>query len=264
MKKAFNIVLIITILYSANTAYSKDEGYSTLGEVAEWSIITSAFASGYIIDHTPVWTSKPLIGGTTNSPYHKNTIHSSWLYAGVGLLSTGIALLPNNSGWINRTSYINTKGIIEAVSFTYFVTALTKNIVGRKRPSCDNFPADDEIDSKKSFFSGHSAISFSIATYSSLYVFEHIGNINDPLNLASKILFTTGMASLASYVAYSRVEDNMHFVSDVVVGGMVGITMSSLVYAFQNKWLYKKRHLVQRVDVSFYNGVESLSISAVF
>ncbi len=264
MKKMLNIFLIITILYSANTAYSKDEGYSTLGEVAEWSIITSAYTSGYIIDHTPVWTSKPLIGGTTNSPYHENTIPSSWLYAGVGLFSTGIALLPNNSGWINHTSYINTKGIIEAVSFTYFVTALTKDIVGRKRPCYDNFPADDEIDSKKSFFSGHSAISFSIATYSSLYVFEHIGDINNPLNLTGKILFTTGMASLASYVAYSRVEDNMHFVSDVVVGGMVGTAMSSLVYAFQNKWLDRRHHLIQHVNVSFYNGMGSLSVSAVF
>lgn len=264
MKKVFNIVLIVTIMYAACTAYGRDEGYSTFGEIVEWSIITSAFTGGYIMDHTPVWTSKPLIGGTTDSPYHESTIPSSWLYAGVGLFSTGIALLPNNSGWKNRTSYMNTKGIVEAVSFTYFVTALTKNIVGRKRPSYDNFPAEDEIDSKKSFFSGHSAITFSIATYSSLYVFEHIGDINDPLNLTGKILFTTGMASLASYVAYSRVEDNMHFVSDIVVGGIVGTTMSSLVYSFQNKWLDKKRHLVQRVDVSFYNGVGSLSISAVF
>lgn len=263
MKRMFNFLLIIAVLYSNDKAFSKDEVHSTLGEVAEWSIITSAFAGSFIMDHTPVWTSKPLIGGTTNSPYHENTIHSSWLYAGVGVFTTGIALLPNNSGWINRTSYINTKGIIEAVSFTYFVTALTKNIIGRKRPSYENFP-DDEIDSKKSFFSGHSAISFSIATYSSLYVFEHIGNINDPLNLASKILFTTGMASLASYVAYSRVEDNMHFVSDVVVGGMVGTAMSSLVYAFQNKWLDRRHHLIQHVNISFYNGIGRLSVSAVF
>jgi len=255
---------MITVLYSTSLAYSKDEGHSTLGEVAEWSIITSAFAGGFIMDHTPIWTSKPLIGGTTNSPYHENTIPSSWLYAGVGVFSTGIALLPNNSGWINRTSYINTKGIIKAVSFTYFVTAITKNIVGRKRPSYDNFPVDDEIDSKKSFFSGHSAISFSIATYSSLYVFEHIGNINDPLNLASKILFTTGMASIASYVAYSRVEDNMHFVSDVLVGGMVGTAMSSIVYAYQNKWLDKRHNPIQHVNVTFCNGIGSLSISAVF
>ncbi|MCH8012888.1 MAG: phosphatase PAP2 family protein [Candidatus Marinimicrobia bacterium] len=261
--------LIITLLFITSIVHANERKYSTKGEILEWSIIATAYLATLTLDNMPVWPSEPLMGGSTNKSYFQSSVPTSRIYEGIGVVGAAIALVPNNSGWMNQISYRNLKGFFEATSFASLVTNLAKNIVGRKRPSFDKYPKDEEIDSKKSFFSGHASSSFSIATYSSLFVFEHIGNKKNPLHLAGKIFFSASMISLASITSYSRVEDNKHFISDIIVGGIVGTTISTFVYVYQNdKWVFKRveGQTISNfdMDVSFHKGIYQISLSTTF
>jgi len=124
-----------------------------------------------------------------------------------------------SDGWLQESSYRHTKGLVESLSAAYLLTNLTKNIVGRKRPSYSNYPDEERVDASKSFPSGHSSISFAIASYSSLYVLDHFGN--DGKKTGPWIYFA-GSHALAVYVGYTRIADNRHFLSDVIAGGLLG------------------------------------------
>ena len=76
--------------------------------------------------------------------------------------------------------------------------AMLQFAVGRRRPDGSN---------NQSFPSGHSAVTFAIATV----IERHLGWKKSILGYA-----------IASYVATSRLHDNVHYLSDVVFGAAVG------------------------------------------
>lgn len=205
-------------------------------EFSEWGASGLAFYAAHKLDHQPVWVSRPLLTGRTDRPFKDDTVPTNALYGIAARIGAGMILIPNTEGWLNRTTYTHTKGFAESLCGTYLLTVLTKNIVGRRRPSYDHYPKSADIEASKSFFSGHASISFATATYSSLYVIDHIGGDNIAGSIL-KMVYATGALSLASYIAYTRVADNKHFVSDVIVGGIVGTTFSYFVYSLQERGL---------------------------
>jgi len=231
-KKIFLSIIIFNLCVFTRT---QAESLKLAPELGEWGLTGAVFYTARKIDKMSVWTSISFLEGATDRAYTENTIFSSTLYAVAGGAALGIGFLPNNDGWLQISHYRHGKGIIEALSATFLVTNVVKNVVGRKRPSFDNYPESERIDANKSFFSGHTSISFTLATYSSLYVMDYIGN-NDIFK-AGKWLYLTGSHALAAYVGYTRVIDNRHFVSDVVAGGVAGSTIALLVYSYQNKIL---------------------------
>jgi len=152
-----------------------------------------------------------------------------------GATALGVALLPCNKGWLQSPNYQHTKGLIETLSLTFLLTNITKNSIGRRRPSFDNWPQDDIIDADKSFFSGHTSIAYALATYSSMYVADHIGSKSNDLKRAGQLSFILASHFLAGYVGYSRVIDNQHFVSDVITGGLIGSALAAIVYSLQEE-----------------------------
>ena len=191
-----------------------------------------------------VWSDKPLIGGDTDKQYFDNLIDKNLIKTGVNLIGAGILLLPNNSGWFNKNTYNNFKGYIGAIATTRLVTNIVKNAIGRKRPSFDNYPSNKISDSRKSFFSGHSSQAFSVATYVSLYVLNNFGESNNYYHNVGKYSVITGFYSLASIIAYSRIKDNKHFLSDVIVGGCIGTAVSYLVYKYKNGHLENRNYSI--------------------
>lgn len=112
----------------------------------------------------------------------------------------------------------------KSLVYTYTLTEFVKNWTYRQRP--------DSSDTK-SFFSGHSSTSFAAASFLFL-------EINDYLNekIPGRILpkFAAKFASFsvlygwASFVAYSRLKDNKHYLSDVLIGALAGTAISNIVY----------------------------------
>jgi len=249
------VLAVFIILTSISLLFGEEINKDTGGTKFdyEWLLIPASFGVGIILDQVPAWPHRPLLSGRTTRSYKKDLIRSEYLYGGIGLFTLGLIFLPNNSGWMNTAAYLNTKGFLEACSFTFLTTSLIKNIVGRRRPSYSYYSENEDIDGQKSFPSGHASISFAVAVYTSLFAFEHVGDNSNPFHLAGKIFFSGSMLALATYVAYTRYMDHKHFLSDLIVGGCLGALVSTVVYIQQNRWFRGTSPGAQSGDASTIN-----------
>lgn len=116
----------------------------------------------------------------------------------------------------------------EAYIFSGFLTLLFKSAVGRWRPYMEkgefafngwSWTNNDQF----SFFSGHAQVSFAISVV---------------LALTTKNVYLKSFYySLAVITAFSRIYHNQHWLSDIVIGSMVSILISSLLVRFhKNKF----------------------------
>jgi len=205
-------------------------------------------------------------GDRTDYPIMDETFPNWTLGVGIGVIITGITFLPNQSGWLNDVTYVNTKGLIQSLAVTGLSTILAKQLVARKRPDHDAQVATGSYtdDVHYSFWSGHASTSFSLSTYASLYIMDHVGDWDNGWHVFGKIGSSAVLMGLATWVAYSRVDNNRHFPSEVVVGSLVGATVSTLIYGWQNEWFNKRYRRVGEekavnVTVNLMPGAISLS-----
>lgn len=201
-----------------------------LPEVGEWGTGGLAFYAAKWLDHQPAWRERSIGKKPTDRPFHENTVSSSQLYGAAGITALGIGFIPNDDGWLKRSAYHHSKGLVQALAFTYLATNITKNIVGRRRPSFANYPAGERVDANKSIPSGHTSISFAIASYSSLYALDHFGAEDSKIG---PVIYSSVSHLLAAWVGYTRIVDNRHFISDVIAGGLLGSGVAWLVYDYQ-------------------------------
>jgi membrane-associated phospholipid phosphatase len=114
---------------------------------------------------------------------------------------------------------------LEALAITAAVQGTTNVLASRERPygrTCDGELAGDKVDCDgsiryRSFFSGHSAQSFTAAALICVHHFEHalLGPPYDALSCA------TGYA-VAATTATLRVVSDMHYASDAITGALMG------------------------------------------
>ncbi len=132
--------------------------------------------------------------------------------------------------------------LLETFAITYASTNVVKYAVRRPRPysyDADSVIADPtENDARLSFYSGHAAMTFAMATsYAYLFQARH------PRSRWVAPVWVIGM-SLASVTAVARVEAGKHFWTDVIVGAAVGTGIGLLVPA-----LHRNRVLGERVGL---------------
>ena len=130
----------------------------------------------------------------------------------------------------------------EALGWTSLVTGVTKVLVGRERPYVVlDHPelAGPARERNLSFFSGHSAMMFAAASFVARDASARL--THGPLAQGSahggaarwwlgSFLPYVVSYGVASLVAVSRVIDQQHWPSDVVVGALVGTTIGHLAY----------------------------------
>jgi len=127
----------------------------------------------------------------------------------------------------------------KALAWTLLVAGVTKVVVGRERPYAtlghrELAGPSDEVD--VSFFSAHAAIMFAAASFVALDASRRLDA--GPLAAASpfrRAVLGTVLPYLlafgtASVVAVSRIIDQQHWPSDVLVGGLVGGGIAHLAY----------------------------------
>jgi len=105
---------------------------------------------------------------------------------------------------------LSTKPSVDGVEVLAMAPEGMKQIVRRKRP----VPPSGKLHSGFSMPSGHATISFTAATI----LQQHLG-------------YKAGIPTylVASYVAMSRLHDNVHWASDVVMGAATGIIIGRSV-----------------------------------
>lgn len=96
------------------------------------------------------------------------------------------------------------------------ITESVKRTFGRVRPREDKGPYDFFNPGKKSFYSGHTAEAFTLATViSEMYKEEY--------PIVPWVAY-----GLASVTAYARMHDNAHWASDVIIGAVAGHLITKL------------------------------------
>jgi membrane-associated phospholipid phosphatase len=182
---------------------------------------------------------------------------SRWLYrpGGGRLLAgvpdvLGISLIPAlpalayGYGWLtgNATAGQRLMAYVEAAGWTFLTTGTIKYLVGRPRPYLpisNNHPelrhrvSEDNL----SFFSGHSSSCFALATFATADFARYLRRTRLAQGgTAARVLWGWVFPYALGYgvpalVAVSRIIDQQHWPSDVLVGGLVGGLIGSLGYA---------------------------------
>jgi membrane-associated phospholipid phosphatase len=146
-----------------------------------------------------------------------------------GLTIAPLLLVAADHGWQRADSrealLTDTVLLAQTASVNLALNTVVKHAVGRKRPltydsswtEADRSSADASL----SFYSGHSATAFAMATATSrIFMIRHPDWVL-PLWLGSE--------ALAATTAVLRVEAGKHFWSDVAVGALVGSAVGYLV-----------------------------------
>ena len=134
------------------------------------------------------------------------------VYATVALGTVAAGLISGNSN-LTRAGARITSGIALGGA----TVALLKLGIGRRRPfsSEDQYTFGPFSKVDASFPSGHTMTAFALAT-----------GVSDEVH---SLPVTIGMYSLATGVAWSRMNDNKHWLTDVVAGAAIGITSVKLM-----------------------------------
>ncbi len=110
---------------------------------------------------------------------------------------------------------------LEATAWTYGVTELAKALINRNRPilySEDAIEAQRSVNSHRSMYSGHTAVSFALGT--SYY-----------LSMSDKTGFDRSWPLIsAAVIGAMRLAAGKHFPTDVLVGAVLGIATSMVMH----------------------------------
>jgi membrane-associated phospholipid phosphatase len=170
------------------------------------------------------------IGGTLSAVAAKNddhlTEHASAggtddIFAvgggfGDGFLQAGIAIGTYAVGRLNgqpRTAHVGAD-LIRAQLFTGIVTHALKAIVQRERPTTESGTESESSGDTYAFPSGHAAASWTTATV----LWRHLGwKVGVPASI------------LAGYTSAARLQQNQHYMSDVIFGAALGVATGRTV-----------------------------------
>lgn len=183
--------------------------------------------------------------GATNQMSKIVTPFGSWAAFATsgGLIATGL---------IARDSHLSTMGreALEACLLAGLFNDIGKPLFGRSRPyQSDNQNVFKPFSGNTSFPSGHATVAFAFASV--------IAARSDGW------VIPTVSYTLASLVAYSRVNDKQHFVSDVVAGGLIGVTVGRfLVHRHERAEAEARKPPIAEINV--FAITRGLGLSAKF
>ena len=173
--------------------------------------------------------------------------------AATGILILGPALLLSLDA--DLLSALNDSVVIYEAAFLGNVLAgVSTQTTSRARPYVygDEAPADLRLtgEGALSFFSGHTAFSFALAT-STFWTYRR----RHPESAAQWSILGGGLA-VAGLVGFARIEGGSHFPTDVLAGALVGLSIGTLVPFLHD--------LPLEVEVLPGSGGRSLALGAAF
>jgi diacylglycerol diphosphate phosphatase/phosphatidate phosphatase len=179
----------------------------------------------------------PLIDRSAELPFLEAERVPTWA-VGAGLIVSGAGVIGGLSALDGGDVPPSNMALSYAGTLvaTMLLTEVSKVAISRERPDyADRLKRglDDDLlnDGRKSFWSGHSSMSFASATFLSLQLADFA--LDDGRSLGTAALLWGGATVLitsAGLVANSRLDDGRHHLSDVLVGAVVGTFIGTLGY----------------------------------
>jgi len=176
-------------------------------------------------------------------------------YADISDILLGIQLIsPAAYGFSDAfVNNLETFGMMyyQTMSLNYGLNATTKAIIARSRPLSYNENSTEEMlldpDTNFSFYSGHSSTAFASAVFNSIMLSEMPQNTLRDVGIGLNLANATAIATL-------RVLAGKHFLSDVVVGAVIGSGIAYLiteVHRIENSSHFPQGFTPARIGVSF-------------
>lgn len=172
------------------------------------------------------------------------TPFGSWAAYAVSAALIGSGLAFHES----RVTSMGREGI-EACLIAGLMTDVLKPVFGRERPDVSgNRTVYKPFSGNDSFPSGHATVAFALASVVSAR--------------SSGWVIPAASYTLASLVAYSRVNDAKHFPSDVVAGGLIGAAVGRFIVHRHERAL--SGAAPPKVEISLYPVHNGLGVAARF
>ena len=180
----------------------------------------------------------------------------AWLLPGIVLGGRVLWAVGNNLAGDESMSgeYARTWTFARALMYNYLATELVKNVVSRPRPDgADN----------KSFFSGHTSSAFATSSYLYREIDDMLDrSISDATTRdALKALSFGVLYGWAGYVGYSRMQDNKHYLGDVLLGAAVGTLVGNLVFG---QYFGEDNEQLPAIGLGMIEDQPTLSLSFTF
>jgi membrane-associated phospholipid phosphatase len=202
----------------------------------DYTLVVSALAGYYALSLVPTHES-PIIERSADMPFARSEGVPVWA-VGVGMLATGGATLGVNAALGDGDTPTSDMALTYAgtLATTLFLTELSKVVFSRQRPDYadrQRLGLDDDLmnDGRKSFWSGHSSMSFASAVFQAWHLAD-LG-LDRGRGLGARVGLWGGatlLTTTAGWVAYTRIEDGRHHVSDVLTGAVVGTVLGTFGY----------------------------------
>ncbi|MCH8546488.1 MAG: phosphatase PAP2 family protein [Cryomorphaceae bacterium] len=161
----------------------------------------------------------PELTSEWRGPYRSE--YRGWHHAGYVFAGSQIAVLGMSSLFANRHDWTTPLLVgTQAVSTSYLLGQLSKNMFPRTRPYAV-LEGCSTADDCRSFWSGTSALSMTIAGFGWQYIDSYVDKKHQPW-------LKGALLTLGASVMTSRVLAGHHYVSDVLVGGAIGFTVGYL------------------------------------
>lgn len=204
-------------------------GISYLWDGGALPLIWGALAAQVALDRWVVARSTPLGfdprgGGAAPSAWE---VPSWTLTLGGAVVGATFVVGSDEARWYHL------KGLAESLAVGGLVTNVLKKSFGRHRP--DWTAAATDPNERQSFPSGHATTAFAIATYTALYLHGHVFGHARPAGGVPwwEAAAYAGLFTGAAVLAGERVYHHRHYVSDVVVGSLLGAAESTAAYLYQ-------------------------------
>ena len=140
---------------------------------------------------------------------------------------------------------------LEILSINGIITNIVKYAAQRQRPY-SFYSKKNDVDSYKSFFSGHTSTAFAIGT-STAKMLAKYSDIN------KRIVWVSALG-LASATGYLRIAADKHYFSDVFVGAIVGTIIGNTMFHKLTK-RYQKISFHKKYSSKFYFNFHRIGVS---
>jgi hypothetical protein len=249
MRTALSLALVAALAANAHAEGEPDISYLYDGGAVP--LFWIPLAAGTAIDAKVAPRATPLFfdpheGGATPSAWEV----PGWTMTVAGAAVAGFYVVGSD----DASRWYHAKGLVEAMATSSLVVSIIKPTFGRHRPDWSAFSSDSTKD--ESFPSGHATKAFAIATYSALYLHDHVPG--------DHVLAYAGIFTGALLIDGERVYHHRHFVSDVATGSLLGAATSYLIYRYQDARASGHRTHDWAIGPSLGARASTLSITGAF
>ena len=140
---------------------------------------------------------------------------------------------------------------VQVLGLTSSLVLISKNFIDRYRPYTYDKNLDIEMrksyDGRNSFFSGHTAVAFSSAVFLAYNV------ENSDASRVTKNLVWAGSMALASSTGILRILAGKHFLTDVIVGAVVGSAIAILISEnyYENIFINNTSTSIENMQINY-------------